>query len=208
MHKYRQAHILGLMGAMAGMVMMPDEIENGGGGPATPWAAGQPLTITEQPAPGQIGISPSAVPVVVADPAVYRVPRTDEPENPVPEQVERVAEAPRLHAVEGRDVWNTTPLTTILREQAAQKKQAANPVTTITTTPPTATLAVGATQQLTSVAAPAAASQDVVYSTSDATKATVSQSGLVTAVATGTATITATSFADSTKTDTVAITVS
>lgn len=208
MHKYRQAHIMGVLGAMAGLVMMPEEIDNGGGGPQTPWAAGLPLTTTTQPAPGEIGISPSAVPIEVADPTVYRVPRTDEPINPVPEPVERVAEAPRLHAVEGRDKWNTTPLTTILREQAAQKKQAANPVTGVTMTPATATLAVGATQQLTTVAAPAAASQDFVYSTSDATKATVDQNGLVKAIATGSATITVKSFADETKTDTTVITIS
>ena len=206
MQKYRQAHLMGLLGAMAGMVMA-EEIENGGGGATTPWAAGLPLTTTTQPDPGQIGISPSAVPVVVADPAVHRVPRTDEPINPVPEPTERVAEAPRLHAVEGRDTWNTTPLTLILREQAAQKKQAANPVTSIDVTPATATLAVGATRQLTAVATPAAASQDFTYETSDATKATVDKNGLVKAIATGSATITIKSFADPTKTDTVAITV-
>lgn len=71
------------------------------------------------------------------------------------------------------------------------------PVATVTVTPATASLAIGATQQL------VAALKDVngvvlngrvvTWATSDQTKATVSSIGLVTAVAAGTATITATS---------------
>jgi uncharacterized protein YjdB len=198
-------HLTGL--AMAGLAMA-EEIDNGGGGDAAPWVAGVPLTTGKQPEPGEIGISPSAVPIEVADPAVYRVPRTDETENPVPTPVERVAEAPRLHAVEGRDKWNTTPLTTILDEQRMIRQQEANPVTTVTNAPKTSTGAAGTTVQLTATVAPVGAAPDVTWSTSDATKATVSQTGLVTRVATGTATITATSKVDSTKKDTTAITVS
>ncbi|MNW17250.1 Bacterial Ig-like domain (group 2) [compost metagenome] len=54
---------------------------------------------------------------------------------------------------------------------------------------------------------PIGASQTVTWSTSDATKATVSETGLVTGVAVGSATITATSVADPTKIDTCAVTV-
>ena len=80
-------------------------------------------------------------------------------------------------------------------------------ISSIDVTPATATLAVGATRQLVVAYTPTNASgKSVVYSTSDATKATVSQSGLVTAVATGSATITITT--PNGKTDTVAITVS
>lgn len=199
-------HLTGI-GALAGLAMA-DEIGNGAGGDAAPWVAGAPLTVGKQPDPGEIGISPSAVPIEVADPAVYRVPRTDENENPVPTPTERVAEAPRLHAVEGRDKWNTTPLTTILDEQRMIRQQEAHPVTSVTNSPKTSTGAAGTTVQLTATVAPVGAAPDVVWSTSDATKATVDQNGLVTRVATGTATITATSMVDSTKKDTTAITVS
>ncbi|QEG09247.1 structural protein with Ig domain [Stenotrophomonas phage Pokken] len=66
-------------------------------------------------------------------------------------------------------------------------------VTGVTVTPTTASKQVGQTQQLTAEVAPANASNKKVnWSTSDATKATVSATGLVTAVAAGSATITAT----------------
>jgi hypothetical protein len=78
----------------------------------------------------------------------------------------------------------------------------------IASSPDTAALLVGATQQITTVFTPVNASnQALVYTTSNATKATVSASGLITAVAVGTATITITSD-DGAKTDTVAVTVS
>ena len=197
-------------GPLAGMLMASNPVPEGGNGAGAPapWVAGAPLTTEKQPVPGQIGISPSAVPVVVADPAVYRVPRTDETENPVPGPSTRTAEAPRLHAVEGRDKWNTVPLTTFLDEQRILNAQIKNPVTSITVAPATSTGAVASTVQLTATQAPLAAPSDVVWSTSDATKATVSATGLVTRVATGTATITATSLADGSKKGTSAITVS
>src|ERR1019366_8247288 len=82
------------------------------------------------------------------------------------------------------------------------------PVATVTVTPTTATLVIGATQQLTAATLDAngntLSGRAVTWGTSDATKATVSASGLVTAVAPGTATITATS---ETKTGTATITV-
>ena len=81
-------------------------------------------------------------------------------------------------------------------------------LTGLSSTPATVTLAPAATQQITNAFTPANASnQNVTYSTSDATKATVSASGLITAVATGTATITVTS-ADGSLTDTVVVTIS
>lgn len=81
-------------------------------------------------------------------------------------------------------------------------------VTGLSSTPATVTLDADATQQITNVFAPVDASnQAVTYSTSDATKATVSASGLITAVATGSATITVTA-ADGGFTDTVVVTIS
>ncbi|XUV83561.1 Ig-like domain-containing protein [Enterobacter sp. TMH.L2] len=80
-------------------------------------------------------------------------------------------------------------------------------VTGVTVSPKTVSIAVGATRQLTANIAPAdATNKAVTWSSSDATKATVSNTGLVTGVAAGTATITATT-ADGAKTDTAAITV-
>lgn len=186
---------------------MPLEIGNGAGGPQAPWVAGAPLTVGTQPEPGEIGISPSAVPVEVADPEVYRVPRTDETENPVPEPSTRVAEAPRLHAVEGRDKWSTTPLTTFLTEQRVLNEQIANPVTSVTVTPETSSGAAASTVQLAAAVAPALAPSEVIWSTSNPALATVDANGLVTRVATGEATITATSMGDPSKTDSAVITI-
>lgn len=65
------------------------------------------------------------------------------------------------------------------------------PATGVTVTPATASLAVGATRQLTGTVLPTDATDRTgAWTTSDATKATVSNTGLVTAVAAGTATIT------------------
>lgn len=80
-------------------------------------------------------------------------------------------------------------------------------VTGVTIAPKTASVKVGATQQLTPTVAPSnATNKAVTYTTSDATKATVNASGLVTGVAEGTATITVKT-TDGNKTDTSAITV-
>lgn len=80
-------------------------------------------------------------------------------------------------------------------------------VTGVTIAPKTASIAVGATQQLTPTVAPASASNKAVtYQSSNTAVATVNASGLVTGVAAGTATITVTT-ADGAKTDTAAITV-
>lgn len=80
-------------------------------------------------------------------------------------------------------------------------------VTGVTVTPATAAILVGATSQLTAAIAPVnATNQTVAWTTSAAGIATVSTSGLVTAVANGSATITATT-ADGSFTDTTAVTV-
>ncbi|WP_058972646.1 Ig-like domain-containing protein [Type-D symbiont of Plautia stali] len=68
------------------------------------------------------------------------------------------------------------------------------PATGVTVAPATASLAVGATRQLTGAVQPTDATDRTgTWTTSDATKATVSNTGLVTAVAAGSATITFTS---------------
>lgn len=81
------------------------------------------------------------------------------------------------------------------------------PVTGVTVTPATASIAVGATQQLTPTILPADASDITgTWSSSATGKATVNQSGLVTGVSTGSATITFTSN-DGAKTSSSTITV-
>ncbi len=81
-------------------------------------------------------------------------------------------------------------------------------VRTISLAPPTATIAVNGTQQLTATFVPAnAENKEIVWTTSDAAKATVSASGLVTGKASGSATITATT-KDGAKTATSVITIS
>ncbi|SHL32559.1 Ig-like domain-containing protein [Flavobacterium chilense] len=80
-------------------------------------------------------------------------------------------------------------------------------VTGVTVSPTTATLGVGATQQLTPTVAPAnATNKTVSYSSNNSGVATVNASGLVTAIASGSATITVTT-QDGAKTATAAITV-
>lgn len=68
------------------------------------------------------------------------------------------------------------------------------PATGVTVAPATTSLAVGATRQLTATVLPSGATdKSGTWTTSDATKATVSSTGLVTGVAAGAATITFTS---------------
>ena len=84
----------------------------------------------------------------------------------------------------------------------------AQAITSVTVTPETATLGVGQTLQATAdVVATGFASKAVVWTTSDATKATVDATGKITTLATGAVTITATSVVDSTKTDTCVVTI-
>ncbi|QZI68671.1 Ig-like domain-containing protein [Pseudomonas protegens] len=79
--------------------------------------------------------------------------------------------------------------------------------TGVTVTPSTASVAVGATSNLSASVAPSGAVQAVTWSSSATGKATVSASGVVTGVAAGSATITATSTVDGTKTGTCTVTV-
>lgn len=80
-------------------------------------------------------------------------------------------------------------------------------VTGVTVSPTTASIAVGATRQLSATVAPAdAANKAVTWASSDPSKATASSSGLVTGVAAGNAAITATT-ADGGKTATCTVTV-
>lgn len=74
-------------------------------------------------------------------------------------------------------------------------------------TPSTLTVAVGESSRLSATANGREYTNGVVWSTSDATKATVTNAGVVTGVASGSATITAT-FAQTGATDTTAVTVS
>jgi len=79
--------------------------------------------------------------------------------------------------------------------------------TSVTVSPKTASGAAASTVQITATVSPAQANQGVTWTTSDATKATVSSTGLVTRVATGSATITATTKSGPVVTDTAVITI-
>jgi uncharacterized protein YjdB len=82
-------------------------------------------------------------------------------------------------------------------------------VNSVTVSPASVTLDPNGTQQLTANvdATPASADKSVTWTSSNPSVATVSESGLVTAVAQGTATITATSNLDNTKSGTCSVTV-
>lgn len=109
-------------------------------------------------------------------------------------------------AVKTKTTGTTSP-TVYNNWYTAVYSQSAVPVTSVTLVPDTLSLAVGAVQQLAATVLPAnATNQGVIYSTSNAAKATVSSTGLVTAIATGTATITATT-TDGNFTDSTAVTV-
>lgn len=81
------------------------------------------------------------------------------------------------------------------------------PVNSVSVTPTTASIAVAATRQLTASALPSGSAQNVTWSSSAPSIATVNSSGLVTAIAVGSAVITATSVSDPTKTAISTITV-
>ncbi|MNE15367.1 Bacterial Ig-like domain (group 2) [compost metagenome] len=80
-------------------------------------------------------------------------------------------------------------------------------IASVEVTPATLGLEVGDTGDLEVLVSPSGASQQVAWTSSAPAIASVSDTGLVTALAVGTATITATSVADGTKTDTCAVTV-
>lgn len=79
--------------------------------------------------------------------------------------------------------------------------------TGVTVLPTTASIAEGATQQLTPTVAPSGAPQNVTYTSSAPSIATVNSTGLVTGVSEGEATITVRSVVDTSKTATSVITV-
>ncbi len=68
-----------------------------------------------------------------------------------------------------------------------------NPTTSVTVTPESVTLAPSETQQLTTAVLPVGSTDEIVYTSGNDAIATVSDDGLITAVANGTVTITATS---------------
>lgn len=80
-------------------------------------------------------------------------------------------------------------------------------IASVEVSPATLGLEVGDTGDLEVLVSPSGASQQVTWTSSAPAIASVSDTGLVTALAVGTATITATSVADGTKTDTCAVTV-
>lgn len=110
-------------------------------------------------------------------------------------------EIPRTLAINEAAVANAAAL-----QQATWD---ASPVTGISITPATVTLDIsdGDTQQLTAATTPASQGVVVTYASSDETKATVDENGLVTPVAAGEATITGTAVHDDSLTDTCVVTV-
>lgn len=107
-----------------------------------------------------------------------------------------------------RDLIEVSLNYTVAKVAPTITRTQASPVASIDVTPAIATLDVGDTQQMSKTVSPAGAQQNVTWSTSAPGVATISSSGLVTAISSGTATITATSVVDNTKTDTATITVS
>lgn len=80
------------------------------------------------------------------------------------------------------------------------------PVTAVSVSAPTTTVPIGTTVQLSAAVSPSSVSQNVVWTTSDALRASVNASGLVTAITPGTVRITATSALDGTKSGSVDLT--
>lgn len=106
-----------------------------------------------------------------------------------------------------RDIIELTLNYTVARQAPTITRAPFVPVASVAVAPTTASIAVGATRQLTASALPAEAGQNVTWSSSAPSVATVSSTGLVTGIAAGTATITGRSVSDTTKTATSAITV-
>ncbi|MFN3048509.1 phage tail tube protein [Pseudomonas alloputida] len=106
-----------------------------------------------------------------------------------------------------RDLIEVTLNYTVAKQAPTITRVPFVPVSSVSVAPTTASIAVAATRQLTASALPSGAAQNVTWSSSAPSIATVNSSGLVTAVAVGSAVITATSISDPTKTATSAITV-
>lgn len=106
-----------------------------------------------------------------------------------------------------RDLIEVTLNWTVSKQAPTITRVPFIPVSSVSVTPTTASIAVAATRQLAASALPSGAAQNVTWSSSAPSIATVSASGLVTGVAAGSAVITVTSVSDPTKTATSAITV-
>jgi hypothetical protein len=106
-----------------------------------------------------------------------------------------------------RSIIEVTLNYTVARQAPTLTRVPFVPVTSVSMTPGTASVAVGATRQLSASAAPSGAAQNVTWSSSAPNVATVSSTGLVTGIAAGTAVITGTSVSDKTKTASSTITV-
>ncbi|ARA80259.1 phage tail tube protein [Pseudomonas amygdali] len=96
---------------------------------------------------------------------------------------------------------------TVAKQSPTITRVSAAAVTGVSTAPSTASVAVGATRQLSATVTPASANQAVTWSSATPGVATVSSSGLVTGVSAGTAVVTATSTADGSKTGSTTVTV-
>lgn len=106
-----------------------------------------------------------------------------------------------------RDLIEVTLNYTVAKQSPTITRAPFVPVASVSVTPTTASIAVAATRQLAATALPADAAQNVTWSSASPGVATVSASGLVTAVSVGSAVITAISVSDPTKTSTATITV-
>lgn len=106
-----------------------------------------------------------------------------------------------------RSIIEVTLNYTVARQAPTLTRVPFVPVTSVSVTPGTASVAVGATRQLSASAAPSGAAQNVTWSSSAPNVATVSSTGLVTGIAAGTAVITGTNVSDKTKTASSTITV-
>ncbi|WP_147480714.1 phage tail tube protein, partial [Pseudomonas savastanoi] len=106
-----------------------------------------------------------------------------------------------------RDVIQIELNYTVAKQSPTITRVSAAAVTGVSTAPSTASVAVGATRQLSATVTPASANQAVTWSSATPGVATVSSSGLVTGVSAGTAVVTATSTADGSKTGSTTVTV-
>lgn len=111
----------------------------------------------------------------------------------------------QANVITGEEAFRYT--VTMLQQGALEVYTVVRATSVTVVTPATLTVAPNASSRLTATVNGRAYTNGVVWTTSDATKATVSNAGVVTGVATGSATITAT-FAQTGATDTTAVTVS
>lgn len=111
----------------------------------------------------------------------------------------------QANVITGEEAFRYT--VTMLQQGALEVYTVVRSTSVTVVTPSTLTVAVGASSRLSATANGREYTNGVKWTTSDATKATVSAAGVVTGVASGSATITAT-FVQTGATDTTAVTVS